>query len=300
MNCPKCSSPVSDEALFCQKCGASVASEVYTAEEMEKTMAIPTVRTTEMGESLNVRRETQISIPKTEQTVSKSKQGIGRWQTFVIAFLVTVIVCLSLALALALLQRETLPKMEENQEIIVDTKDKTKEEKTEEEEEELSDGESVGVEDEVCGIHIDTAYQFRKGVSLKSPALSYKTMSGADYRCDVPSEFEFVYERDGEIRYCAQDKTAYMDIGSFENKSSLSINQIKDKAAKDIGGKQVSSEIGEGVYSLTVDRDDIRYYHKCISSGDNVIYFELVYPAEYEEVYGVYASDIDKSFEIVS
>lgn len=297
MNCPKCTSFVEDGTSFCPKCGAPVCAEVLE-EELEKTMAIPVIRTTEKGESIGSALQTPTAKPKTQQDITKPKHNIGRWQTFVIAFLITVTVCLALALVYVLLQRETLPDAVSTQSNITDTKPKVEDETKEKDDKELKDGESVGVDDEVYGIRIDREYPFNKGVSLKSEELSYKTLKGADYRCDIPSEFEFVYEKDGEIRYASINSTAYMDIGSFENKSSLTINQIKDKATKDIDGRKVSSETGDSRYSVTIDRDGIRYHHKCIISGDNIVYYELVYPTEYSEVYDVYVSDIDETFDI--
>ncbi len=297
MNCPKCSSSVDDGTLFCPKCGAPVCAEAGGREELEKTMAIPVVRTTEKGESIAAARQPVQTGPKTEKAEAKPKRNIGRWQTFVIAFLITVAVCLALALVYVLLQRETLPKAVSTDTSIADTKPKGEDKTKKEPEEELKDGESVGVDDEVYGVRIDKEYPFSKGVSLGSEELSYKTMRGADYRCDVPSGFEFVYEKDGEIRYASNDGTAYMDIGSFENKSSLTLSQIKDKALEDIGGREVSSEGGDGRYSVTIDRDGIIYHHKCILSGDNIVYYELVYPLEYREVYDVYVSDIDETFD---
>ncbi len=297
MNCPRCNFFVEDGTLFCPKCGAAVCAEAHDTEELEKTMAIPVVRTTEKGESIESAVQTPTAKPKTEQIVSNPKRNVGRWQTFFIAFLITVTVCLALALVYVLVQRETLPKAVSTENNITDTKPKDDGETKKKNDKELKDGESVGVDDEVYGVRIDMEYPFRKGVSLKSGELSYKTMRGADYKCDVPSGFEFVYEKDGEIRYASNDNTAYMDIGSFENKSSLTLSQIKDKALEDIGGREVSLETGDNRYSVTIDRDGIIYHHKCILSGDNIVYFELVYPAQYRELYDVYVSDIDETFD---
>ncbi len=298
MNCPKCNFFVEDGTLYCSKCGAPVCAEVSDTEELEKTMAIPVVRTTKRGESINNVKQSPLPKPRAEQNITKPKQGIGRWQTFVTAFLITAVVCLSLALVYVLLGRETLPKAVDTETNISDTKPKNKDKTKEETDVELKDGESVGVDDEVYGLRIDREYPFKKGVLLKSEELSYKTLKGADYKCEVPSGFEFVYENDGEIRYASNDGTAYMDIGSFENKSSLTIGQIKDKAIEDIGGRQIFSETGDGRYTVTIDREGIIYHHKCILSGDNIVYFELVYPAQYSEVYDVYVSDIDETFDI--
>lgn len=297
MNCPKCNFFVEEGTLCCPKCGASVCAEACNTEELEKTMAIPVVRTTGKAETVNNVRQTPPSKPKTEQTEVKPKRSTGRWQSFVIAFLITALVCMSVALVYVLLTRETLPKAVDTESNIAYTKpndDKIKEEKNEE----LKEGESVGVDDEVYGVRIDRDYPFKKGVSLKGGELSYKTLKGSDYQCDVPAGFEFVYENDGEIRYASNDGAAYMDIASFENKSSLSITQIKEKALEDIGGSQLFSETGDNRYSVTIERDGIIYHHKCILSGDNIVYYELVYPNEYSEVYDVYVSDIDETFDI--
>lgn len=294
MNCPKCGSSLEDGTLFCSKCG--ISSE---AEELEKTMAIPVVRTTGRADNIDVPRQNPSPKPKAEKEPAVQKQGIGSWQIFVIAFLVTVVVCLSVALVYVLLGRETLPEIVTTQNQTIQTKSDTNKETKEETDKEFSEGESIGVDDEVYGIRIDTEYSFKNKITIGSEALSYKTMRGSDYRCDVPSEFGFVYENDGEIRYEAKDGTAYMDIGSFENKSSLNLTQIKEKAVGDIGGKQISSHTEDIRYSVSVDRGGIIYHHKCILSGGNIIYYELVYPKEYSEIYDVYVSDIDESFDIL-
>lgn len=307
MYCSKCKAEVMEDALFCPKCGSPVSAEIpaYDPEEMEKTMAIPLSKIRETEDRMVHRTQpAPKKVPEKPEPKPASKttkpQNKNTALICAVVFLATVVVILGAALVIVLL-KDNKP-VETVTDTVSDKAETVIQKKTNEEEneskEEFPEGESVLFE-EVTGVKIDTGFSFKTDAVIESADADYNTLKGSDYRCDVPSGFEFVYDSDGEIRYAEKNGTAYMDIGITENTDAVSMDEIKSKALSDIGGSVLSSDSGDNWYSVTVEKGSVIYHHKCIVNGGTVVYCELVYPSVYDELYRVYIEDIYSSFELI-
>ncbi len=315
MNCPKCNTPNMDDSIFCSGCGASLnaveANRDFTESEMDKTMSIPVVRGG-MEETTTIpvvkeREHPKPAAPRPKQNYVRmpapqpkpvKKNSKEKILVFVIAFLVTLILGLCIALAVILLGGNKEPQVDDSVVYTDSTPSQTDsdtDENVEEDMEKPEEGESVGVEDEESvGIKIDKGFGFATGVAIESTAIEYKTLSGSEYVCDIPSVFRFVSDNGEEIRYAPEDKTAYMDIATLKN--TMSLSELMDKTASEIGGSVKHKERGEDYFVMSIESNGVIYYQKCYV-GDYITYLEVVYPAEYDDVYSVYIADMEKSFE---
>ena len=217
--------------------------------------------------------------------------------TAAVACVATIAVVLGVAAAtVAICSVEKAPKADTVK--TSGTKDKNKEEKEKINPDDLIRGESICIP-EKAGIKIDTSYSFAKGKKLSSTALEYKTLRNSEfgYKCDIPSEFVFLSDADGEIRYGAVDKTAYMDIGAFSNIAGVGAAEVKDMISDELGAAAEYEVSGDDWFIMRTTKSGIVYYHKCFASSDFVRYIEFVYPSEYSEIYDVYVNDIESTFE---
>lgn len=314
MNCPKCMAPIKEDSLFCPGCGASLGDKVQNIatenDDMDKTMTIPVIRSTEVRESVKSaspvthhvrsRPEPKAAPKPPVRKQDNSAQKGRKLLIFSVTFLATVVIGLSIALAVVLTDRRDVPDTN----VQMDSEEPTaytpsvSEPAHEEETEKPEEGESVAAETEERGIRIDTGFGFAFGETIEAMPLSYRTLKSADYNyeCDLPEEFKFVFDSDGEIRYAAKDNTAYMDIGAFANESSLTAADVKSKAKRDAGGSVTHETDGDGWFSMTIVRDGVSYYQKCYADDEYIRYVEIVYPTEYGSVYGDCVNDIEASF----
>ena len=312
MNCPRCQSPVGEDTLFCAHCGATLTQEVqqssisaYDTDDIEKTMAIPAVRpqavaVRQTDASEKTPAEKRPPAPK-RSGASATAKGNAKTSILVvvIAFLITLVAGLGITLAAVLISSSSdKVQPDDTPTLQVDNTEQEKEQEKQDPEEpaELPVGESVGTE-EKTGISIDTGFEFSLGKTLASSALSYKTLKSTEfgYKCDIPAAFKFVSDADGEIRYRAEDETAYMDIGAFANDHSLTHDEIKSMVSKELGGAVDYEDSGEDWFIMCTISRGVVYYFKCYAD-ELIRYVEFVYPAEYKDVYDVYVSDIEPTF----
>ncbi len=298
MNCSKCNNPIEEGSRFCSYCGTLIGGEengviqtIHT-DDIEKTMAIPVIRT-----------ETAVEVPKTEpakKVDSKEKKPSNKVNntkviTFVIAFLVTLVVGLLITLAAVVISYNVKkPKVTEPQPTQVQVQGETK--KEEKKKEKLEVGESEGTE-EKAGISIDTDFEFDLNAKVASTELSYKTLKNTEfgYKCDIPSAFKFVSDADGEIRYRAEDKTAYMDIGAFSNDANLTPDEVKSMVTRSLGSSAQYEEMTDDGFIMSTVSGSVVYYFKCYVD-EFIRYVEFVYPTRYRDVYDVYVDDIEPTF----
>jgi len=314
MNCPVCKTPLGEDVAVCPNCGEKVSDtqRVVVApktdsEEMEATTVIPVVGARKTAEPKSEKKE-QIKNPKeikedkpkaekTAKTVNASNALKIKIFTIVIACLATLAVGLGITVGVVLLSSVEKAPQKQTVENAQTKDDKTKKEDTIDVAE-LEVGESTGVAEKE-GIKIDTDYPFQKGKKLAAPQLEYKTLRNSEfaYKCDVPADFEFVFDADGEIRYGASDKTAYMDIGAFKNTGELDAAAVKNMISKELGTSAEYEVSGDDWFIMRTVRDSVVYCNKCFASPDIVRYIEFVYPLEYDEIYDVYVNDIEDTFE---
>lgn len=307
MTCPKCNLTVDDDARFCEHCGNPLIQETeestantIVADDIEKTMAIPAVKTSmATSESAGSVREKALIKPdydKKKKTSSSNEALKKKILISSLSFVITLVVGLSVLAAVILIGNSSSKSNADKTktEVSQEKKEKKPENKKSED---IPEGESVGIE-EKAGIYVDTDYDFKLGKSIASAELSYKTLKSTDYNyvCDIPSAFKFVSDSDGEIRYRAEDGTAYMDIGAFSNEDNLSCSEIKKMVTDKLGTGSESGDSGEDWFTMTTVSDGVVYYFKCYAD-DYIRYIEFVYPAEYRDIYEVYVSDIEPTFE---
>lgn len=312
MNCPRCQSPVGENSLFCAHCGATLTDEArdgsvgaYDTDDIEKTMTIPAVR----PQTVAVRETDAVKpAPSGRKSPAPKHSGVSAPAksnaktsvlVVVIAFLITLVAGLGITLAAVLISSSPDKAQVDNPpalQVGSTEQDKEQEKEETEEPEELPVGESVGTE-EKTGITIDTGFDFSLGGTVASSELSYKTLKSTEfgYKCDIPAAFKFVSDADGEIRYRAEDKTAYMDIGAFANDHSLTYEEIKSMVSKELGGAVDYEDSGEDWFIMRTISRGVVYYFKCYAD-EFIRYVEFVYPAEYKDVYDVYVSDIEPTF----
>ena len=304
MICPKCNLTVDDDARFCEHCGSQLFTELQNnaentviTDDIEKTMAIPVVKTSmATAESAGPAREKTLIIP---DAVKPKKSNEALKKNILISslsFVITLVVGFS-ALAAVILIGNSSSKTDADKTKTEVTQGKKEKKPEKKKPQDIPEGESVGIE-EKAGIYVDTDFDFKLGKTIASAELSYKTLKSTDYNyvCDIPSSFKFVSDSDGEIRYRAEDYTAYMDIGAFSNEDNLSCNEIKKMVTDKLGTGSESGDSGEGWFTMTTVSDGVVYCFKCYAD-EYIRYVEFAYPTEYRDVYDVYVSDIEPTFE---
>ncbi len=307
MICPKCNLTVDDDARFCEHCGNPLIQEneksaenTIVTDDIEKTMAIPVVKAgmASAETSLPVREKALVKpdSDKPQKSLSSNEALKKKILISSLSFVITLAVGFSILAAVIFLgNSSSKPNDGKTKTEVSQTK---KEKKPEDKKQgDMPKGESVGIE-EKAGIFVDTDFDFKLGKTIASTELSYKTLKSTDYNyvCDIPSAFKFVSDSDGEIRYRAEDYTAYMDIGAFSNEDNLSCGEIKKMVTDKLGTGSESGDSGEGWFTMTTVSDGVVYYFKCYAD-EYIRYVEFAYPAQYRDVYDVYVSDIEPTFE---
>lgn len=304
MNCPKCSANVSDDALFCSACGYSMSEEkerrAYETDnyDMGKTMTIPAIKSSDVYRTQNESknhspqsvRKAQVSKPS-----AAKKKKTGGAVIFVIVFLITLVIGLSVVLAVVLMDRDESKSVTDPE-----TYTPVIQEVTEAPEEEVpevpEEGESEGVEEKSV-MQIDDSFDFAYGEEVAFEEYTFKTMSSSEYgyECAIPQEFVFVSEKEGEIRYKAENNTAYMDIGAVSNTDSYDMNGLKNFICSklDTGANQYDEY--DGYFELKCTKNGNIYFYKCFVDG-NIRYIEFAYPEEYGDAYGEYMIKTAESF----
>ncbi len=302
MTCPKCKSPAPEDSLFCSVCGASLKAEETAPvqkeevnDNIDKTMAIPVIRTKSEPESKPpVRRvEKSAEIEKKEKSSDKKVKAIS----LAVSFLSTVVILFLITLAVIFVSGGSKDKP------LPVTGQPTQKEAPKEKDEkapakkDAEDGESIGV-DTNATVKIDTGFKFSLGKTLESSALEYTTVKNTKYgyKCDIPSSFVSTESEEGETRYKAKDDTAYMDIGAFENSAELKKDDVKDMISKALSKDVEYADGGDGWFITVTEKGSVVYYLKCYVDEDYVKYMEFVYPKEYSETYDVFVDDIEKTF----
>ena len=107
-----------------------------------------------------------------------------------------------------------------------------------------------------------------------------------------------MYENDEEIRYRAEDNTAYVDVGAFENVDVLTRSDVKSAIKEELNGEILREENGDGWFIMTTKKDDVVYYIKCFV-GDYIKYMEFVNPSQYSSVYDIFINDMEPLFQSV-
>ena len=291
MYCPKCSSQSEDGSAFCPKCGYNfLGSKDSQMTDEDITMVIPVIRE---REDAPVKRSNppQKANPKVPCT-NKSEKKI-KIMTFAIAFLATLLVGLAV-IAIILIPKGTKRSEEETKSIQTPVAEKEPEE--EKEETELQEGKSEGRE-EKRGIYEESDFSFALGKTVETKEFSSKTLNNTEfgYSCDVPSDFVFLHDTNSEIRYCAQDNTAYIDVGAFQNDDDLTAKEIKEMLSSNPGGTSDYEIDGDNWFTLRKKAGGIVHYFKCYV--DSVVrYVEFAYPQQYADVYDEYVREIEPTF----
>ncbi len=304
MTCPKCNLTVDDDARFCEHCGSKLFTEpqdnaenTVITDDIEKTMAIPVVNT-RMATSENASPVREKVLVKTDEVKPKIPNESLKKKLLIssVSFVITLVVGFSILAAVIFIGNSS-PKPNADKTKTEVTQGKKEKKPEDKKLEDIPEGESVGIE-EKAGIFVDTDFDFKLGKTIASAELSYKTLKSTDYNyvCDIPSSFKFVSDSDGEIRYRAEDNTAYMDIGAFSNEDNLSCNEIKKMVTDKLGTGSESGDSGEGWFTMTTVSDGVVYCFKCYAD-EYIRYVEFAYPTEYRDVYDVYVSDIEPTFE---
>ena len=150
---------------------------------------------------------------------------------------------------------------------------------------------------------IDLEYKFQSGISLqdvicvnKAGELKVHENPEFYFSCSVPESF--VVEENGsvEVRYLAEDKTAYLDIGAFKNDKKWTMEAVRDAIIGHLGGVVDYQSSGEGWFAVNIIKNGTYYYQKCMVNDESIRYFEFAYPEEYSDVYSEYVSNIDSGF----
>lgn len=305
MNCPRCNLIVEDGAFFCEHCGVSLAdahAQSPTTENIEQTMVIPIVKT-DMAVSPSIADTASVKASVTSVSENKEKKSPVKkdLQTkiilMVISFAVTLAIgfgiCAVVIFANSRTKANEVSKPQNNTQTVKTEKEK----KPQEEPVELEEGTSEGKE-EKTGISLDTDFTFKHGKKIASSELLYKTLKSTEfaYVCDIPSSFKFVSDADGEIRYRADDNTAYMDVGAFANEHKLSLDEIKTMVQEKLSGSVEREESGDDWFIMSTKSSGVVYYFKCYAD-EYIRYVEFAYPEEYRDIYDVYVSDIEPTFE---
>ena len=313
MNCPKCQFPLSEDMAFCPECGekASDTQRVVIPEKSREdtlgaTTVIPVVgrqRGAEPKAEPEPVKEQKPAKDKPSEKSGAEKAVSGRNDTktkiltILVACVITIAVGLGITFAAILvgsMDRSDAPKTVQTD----DTKNKKDEKEEKTDTAGLEIGESVGVE-EKTGIKIDKNYPFATGQKLTATERKYKSLRNSEfgYKCDIPSDFVFLSDADGEIRYGAGDKTAYMDIGAFANRNASAAGDVKATISHELGTSADYEVSGDDWFIMRSVKSGVVYYHKCFATESSVRYIEFVYPAEYSEIYDAYVDDIGSSFE---
>lgn len=294
MNCPRCQLPVEDDTFFCEHCGAPLGDK---DNDIEQTMELPTVKpiVTYPTEAERV-YEAKPVVRKTE-TKNENKTLKLRIMLTAVSFLATLVVGFGICALIMFTGDSPEPKAKTDVQEVVKTEKKEKAKKEKEKPVKIKEGSSEG-EKEVSTIAIDTHFDFALGCTLASSELSYKTLKNTElgYSCAIPSSFKFVYDNEGEIRYRAEDNTAYVDVGAFVNDDNSTIDQIKSAIKEKLGGTIQREENGDGWFIMTTKSNGVIYYIKCFA-GENIKYVEFVSPAQYKDVYDVFISDMEPMFK---
>ena len=318
MTCPKCGLPVEDDTFFCEHCGAplednSTSQSINNTEDMEKTMAIPVVKSgdvfpfdsDDIPEEKSVEKKNPSPSNNVKKTpVKKNTQKADALKLKIIltaiSFFVTLIIGLGICALVIFTDDSPETKTQISAQTFANNKQK-KEDKVQSKSKpkKIAEGSSEG-EKEAKGIPIDAEFEFALGCSLGSLQLSYTEHSDSDlgYSCAIPTSFEEVYENDEEIRYRAEDNTAYVDVGAFENVDDLTRSDVKSAINEELNGEILREENGDGWFIMTTKKDDVVYYIKCFV-GDYIKYMEFVNPSQYSSVYDIFINDMEPLFQSV-
>lgn len=150
---------------------------------------------------------------------------------------------------------------------------------------------------------IDLEYKFQSGISLqdvvcanKANELKVHENSEFYFSCSVPESFVLSDSGSVEVRYLAEDKTAYLDIGAFKNDKKWSRDSVRDAIIGNLGGAVDYQTSGDGWFVVNIIKNGTYYYQKCMVNDESIRYFEFAYPEEYSDVYSEYVSNIDSGF----
>lgn len=304
MKCPRCFADVSEDSLFCNSCGSSLDEDTAVDtntdnSDMTATMKIPVVKQSDV-----YTKDTVEEAPKQvvyermpEKSVKAKPQKQNGILVFFIVFLITVVIGLSAVLAIVLLGNQDKEAKNDVQTPVSDAPAVQDEPSVKEPEIVVpEEGESEGIE-EKTEIVVDTAFEFSSDVEFDVPEDNPKTLSSAEYgyECAIPSDFVFVSEAGGEIRYKAKNQTAYMDIGVCANSRMQDESSLKNMICAKLGTAGEFSETYDGYFVLRCVKDSVVYNYKCYVD-DYVRYIEFVYPKEYSGIYEDYYTHLAESF----
>ncbi len=304
MNCPRCSANVSEDALFCNSCGSPLngdndADTNTDKSNMTATMKIPVVKQADLYKN-DIIEETPKQVvyeKKPERTVKKKPKKGNGILVFIIVFLITLVIGLSAVLAYVLIRNRDSVEPGNVQPPVTYVPEV--QDKPSAQEPEIivpEEGESEGIEEKTA-IIVDTSFEFSLESEPEIPEDNPKTLSSAEYgyECAIPSDFVFVSENGGEIRYKAKGQTAYMDIGVCANSGMQDESSLKNMICAELGTAGDFYETYDGYFVFRCVKDSVVYNYKCFVD-DYVRYIEFVYPEKYSDIYGDYYTQLADSF----
>ncbi len=240
------------------------------------------------------------SVRKT--TGRKSSEQTGRnVLIFIIVFLSVVLIGLS-AIFIYIAYSGTGDETVQN----ISSKDTNTQGSTQDDENEKDDApdteESSSKSIEPFEPKIDLGYDFAEGVEIAADVSSDRKYTQYQddkysFQCDIPEIFKIEFSGRSEVRYSAEDGTAYMDIGALKNTKGWSSENIKDAVADELGGDVEYETDGDDFFVVEAEKNGIFYYQKCYVTEDSICYVEFVFPVEYKSGYEDFASEVGASFK---